>query len=165
MGRRIVTTNLQSTPKASKHLFRWQESIENENRQERRSPRSEETSEATIDNYTDRLIKYIPSDIVGAWVVASGLIKGASDIPQNTLLWIVFAVSVILTPLWILKQTAQRNLPPAKTQAIISTGAFIVWVIALGEPFSSLPFYRPVYGSLILLFYVLIVALISPPEG
>jgi hypothetical protein len=40
-------------------------------------------SEQQIDTYTDRLIKYIPSDIVGAWVAASGLIIGATDVPQT----------------------------------------------------------------------------------
>jgi hypothetical protein len=121
-------------------------------------------SEQQIDTYTDRLIKYIPSDIVGAWVAASGLIKGATDVPQNTLFWIAFVIGVTLTPIWTLRMTRDKDKTPAKTQAIVATGAFIVWVIALGEPFSSFPFYRPVYGSLLLLLYTLIVALILPKE-
>ncbi|BAZ71207.1 hypothetical protein ACE1AT_23735 [Pelatocladus sp. BLCC-F211] len=135
MGRRIVTKQYQGT-----------------------------SSETKIDTYTDKLIKYIPSDIVGAWVAASGLIQGAADVPQNTLFWIAFVIGVTLTPIWTLRMTREKDKTPAKTQAIISTGAFIVWVIALGEPFSSFPFYRPVYGSLLLLLYTLIVALITPKE-
>ncbi|MGG6242150.1 hypothetical protein ACQ4N7_26330 [Nodosilinea sp. AN01ver1] len=51
---------------------------------------------------------------------------------------------------------------PAITQTAISTGAFIVWVFALGEPFSSLSFYRPLYGSLLLIFCTAFVALLDP---
>ena len=53
--------------------------------------------------------------------------------------------------------------PPA-TQAIISTGAFAVWVFALGGPFQFVPG-REVYGSLLLILYTLVVALIDPREG
>jgi hypothetical protein len=50
------------------------------------------------------------------------------------------------------------------TQTAISTGAFAVWVFALGGPFASLVFYRPSYGSIVLIMYTLVVALITPPE-
>ena len=53
--------------------------------------------------------------------------------------------------------------PPA-TQAIISTGAFAVWVFALGGPFQFVPG-REVYGSLLLILYTLVVALIDPRGG
>ena len=52
----------------------------------------------------------------------------------------------------------------AITQAIISTGAFAVWVFALGGPFQHVPG-QPVYGSLLLILYTLVVALIDPKEG
>ena len=57
-----------------------------------------------------------------------------------------------------------RTKPPAVTQIVVSTGAFVVWVFALGEPFSSLAFYRPVYGSLLLILYNIIIPLFNPSE-
>ena len=118
-----------------------------------------------IDGYFDRVIKYIPADIVAAWTAVTGLIKGASgQVPENSLLWVVFAVGLVLTALWTLKQTAQEGKPPAKTQTLISTAAFAVWVFALGSPFDSLGFYHPVYGSLSLIGFTLAVGLIAPPE-
>ncbi len=134
MGRRIITTQLEAN-KAIK-----------------------------IDGYFDKLIKYIPSEIVGAWISITGIIKSANDIPTNILLWILFIIFVILTAVWILKLTSESNKPPAITQTLISTGAFIVWVFALGDPFSSLTFYHPVYGSVMLIVYTLIVTLINPSE-
>ncbi|MEO1185453.1 MAG: hypothetical protein AAFX46_12520 [Cyanobacteria bacterium J06636_27] len=118
-----------------------------------------------IDGYFDKLIKYIPSEIVGAWIAIKGLIASDDTVPQDSFLWTLFAIFTILTAVWIFKQTSEPKKPPAVTQIMLSTGAFIIWVFALGEPFSSLTFYRPVYGSISLILYTLIVALINPSEG
>lgn len=134
MGRRIITTQLEANT----------------------SPK--------IDGYFDKLIKYIPSEIVGAWVAIKGLIESANDVPKDNLFWILFFVFMGLTAVWIFKQTSEPRKSPSVTQILISLGAFVVWVFALGELFTSLQFYRPVYGSVILILYTLIVALINPPE-
>ncbi|MDY6805072.1 MAG: hypothetical protein SXA11_14870 [Cyanobacteriota bacterium] len=118
--------------------------------------------EGRVDGYFDKLIKYIPTEIVGAWIAITGLIKSSSDVPAETILWVLFIVFIGLTVVYIGKQTAERNKPPATMQIAISTGAFIVWVFALGEPFSYLAFYRSVYGSLVLVLYNLIIPLIDP---
>lgn len=117
-----------------------------------------------LDSFFDRIIKYIPSDIVGAWVALTGLVAGASGIPSTRVLWIVFAVMTVITFAWTLRQTAVPGVPPARTQAAISTGSFVVWVFALGGPFSSLSWYAPVYGSIVLIVYTLTIGLILPKE-
>ena len=110
-----------------------------------------------LDTYFDKVVKYIPSDIVGAWVAAAGIIRSASGVPAATVLWICFAFGVLLTALWKLKQT---GLP---IQAGISTGAFVIWVFALPEgPFAHLAWYHPLYGSLVLIGYTLVSALVNP---
>ena len=118
-----------------------------------------------IDTYFDRVIKYVPSDIVVAWIAVTGLINSAANVPTSAILWIAFIIGVVLTPLWILRQTAEPKKPAAIIQTTLATGAFIVWVIALGGPFSTLSFYRPLYGSLFLILYTFIVALVIPHEG
>lgn len=117
------------------------------------------------DTYFDKVVKYIPADIVAAWVAVNGLIQSASGAPNTALLWVAFVVGVILTAAWTWKQTSAPNKPPAITQIVISTVAFIVWVFAMGGPFQSLGFYQPLYGSLLLILYTLVVGLINPPEG
>ena len=118
-----------------------------------------------VDTYFDKVIKYIPTDIVGAWVAVTGLISSGGDVPTTLLLWIAFAVATVLTALWTLKQTSAPNKKPARTQVLVSTGSFIVWVFALGGPFATLGFYRPLYGSLLLIFYTLSIGLVTPPEN
>jgi hypothetical protein len=46
---------------------------------------------------------------------------------------------------------------------VISIVSFAVWVFALGEPF-HVPGQK-LYGSLLLIFYTLVVARITPKEG
>jgi len=119
----------------------------------------------SVDTYFDKVIKYIPADIVGAWVAVTGLINSGSDVPTSLLLWIAFGAGTVLTALWTIKQTSVPNKKPAKTQVLVSTGSFIVWVFALGDPFATLGFYRPLYGSLLLIFYTLAIGLVTPAEN
>ncbi len=91
-------------------------------------------------------------------------IKIASDIPTKTILWILLIIFTGLTALYILKQTSEQKKPLAIKQTTISAIAFIVWVFALGEPFNSLNFYNPIYGSILLIIYNLTIPLINPIE-
>jgi hypothetical protein len=122
------------------------------------------SSAVEIDTYFDKVVKYIPADIVGAWVAVTGLVSSASGIDRQMVLWVAFGIGLILTAWWTLRQTALPGRPPAVTQVIISTGAFAVWVFALGGPFQHVPG-QQVYGSLLLILYTLVVALINPKKG
>jgi hypothetical protein len=122
------------------------------------------TQGGQVDTYFDRVVKYIPADIIAAWTTATGLIASATNVPSKLLSWIVFSVGLILTPWWIYKQTNKPPLPAARTQILIGTLAFAVWVFALGGPFKDLGFYRPLYGSLLLMLFTLIVGRIQPQE-
>jgi hypothetical protein len=107
------------------------------------------------------VIKYIPSDIVAGWVAVSGMVKGANNVPKATTMWVAFAVGVFLTAAWTWKQTSELGRPPALRQISVSTAAFIVWVVALGAPFDSLPAYHPLFASMILVAYTLLVGLLD----
>lgn len=138
MGRRIITTSYQS-------------------------PNGVETS---VDTYFDRIIKYIPTDIVGGWVAVTGLINsGGQNVRVDILLWIGFVAGIVLTALWTLKQTSVPKKKPAITQTMVATVSFIIWVFALGGPFVYMDFYQPLYGSLLLIFYNLAIGLITPKEN
>ena len=117
-----------------------------------------------IDSYFDKVLKYIPADIVAAWLAVTGLVSSARDIPRQTVLWVAFGSGLILTAWWTWRQATVPGRKPPVTQAVISTSAFAVWVFALGGPFQSVPG-RAVYGSLLLIVYTLVVGLINPKEG
>ena len=129
-----------------------------------------------IDSYFDKVVKYIPADIVAAWVAVTGLVSSAQEIPRQTVLWVAFGIGLLLTAWWTWKQASVPGRRPPVTQALISTGAFAVWVFAfaamlvyvnsraLGGPFQHVPG-REVYGSLLLILYTLVAALVNPQDG
>ncbi|MEB3149291.1 MAG: hypothetical protein VKL60_09720 [Sphaerospermopsis sp.] len=138
MGRRIIRTRLQA----------------NGTTQER-------------DKYLDKLIKYIPADIISAWVAIKAILKSASGVPTTSVLWILFFILTGLTTVYIYKQinkdakaTNDKLTKEDYVQITISTLAFVVWVFATEEPFSSLSFYQPIYGSITLILFNLIIPLI-----
>lgn len=115
--------------------------------------------------WADKVVKYIPADVVAGWTGAHALIV-ASNKADYTVLWIVFLVFVGLTVFWVWKNTSQPGAPPAKTQILVSTISFVVWVFALGGPFTQLEFYmsRPYIGGLVLLIWTIIAGFINPTE-
>lgn len=117
---------------------------------------------AKVDTYFDKLFKYIPAEVVVAWITAKGLIVEASDVPKDIILWIAFGISVIITACWTLFRTHEPGHMPAITQTALSTISFVIWVIAVGGPPFNL---KTLYGSLILIFYTLAVAMFNPPES
>jgi hypothetical protein len=121
---------------------------------------------ASSDDYADRLMKYIPTEGVGFWLAVSGIIQSAgSDIPKAGLLWAFFVIGLVFTFLWIRRQTQATGKPTVWTQIGISCGAFVVWVFAAGGPFAaSWDFYRPLYGSLLLITYTTAVSFVIPLE-
>ena len=113
------------------------------------------------DTYFDKVVKYIPADVVAAWIAVSTMVKAATGVPTSTVMWICFAVGLAVTAAWTWKHTNEPGLPTAAKQIGISTVAFAVWVFALGAPFDSLDWYHALYASLLLVGYTLIVGLFS----
>lgn len=117
-----------------------------------------------VDGYFDRVLKYIPADIVAGWVAVTNVIKSqAKDDPASgTILWAAFAFGLIVTGIWTARQTKTPSLPPWRLQIIMSIAAFAVWVFALGGPFATLPFYREYYGSLLLIAFTMLSGIAVP---
>lgn len=116
----------------------------------------------TLSDYTDRLMKLIPAEVVTAYVGATALIASATKVP-NSVPWIVFGVLLVITPFVYWRLTLDQHKQPAVGQTAASTIAFVVWVLALGGPFSQLSWYTPLYGGLLLIFYTTFVPLFLPP--
>lgn len=110
------------------------------------------------DSYFEKLIKYIPADIVAAYVALDGILKENLYSPM-WLGWSVFGALVALTPLYVCyMKTSPPGLVARKTfHWMASTFAFMVWVFALGGPFAAtFDWYRPVFGTVLLIVTTLI---------
>jgi hypothetical protein len=116
------------------------------------------------DTYMSRVLKYIPSEIVMAYISIDGMLRTcynpnlwADRQMLLKLLWIISAILTVLTPLWLWRVMRVRRL----SQLFISTISVPVWLFALGGPFSLLDWYRPALGAIALPLYTLVLPIIS----
>lgn len=121
------------------------------------TPRAE-----TPDSYRDRLLKYIPAEIVAIYLALGGLLKTAPPerTPIQTIEWVVFWIILGVTVPWqikILKITKWQ-------QVAVGTVAFVFWAVSLGDPFQTTwkAWYQPLYGSMALMLYTFLIPLFEP---
>ncbi len=116
------------------------------------------SSTTKADGYLDRLLKYIPAEIVTVYILVQGLVMQLdhdSD-PFIPILWGVFLVFSLLTPLYLWRIQKVTKI----TQLVISLVAFAVWVFALGGPFTTFGWYDPIYGEILLPVFTLVIAIV-----
>jgi hypothetical protein len=108
-----------------------------------------------VNDYKDRLVKLIPSEIITAYVTIKGLISVAGVTGnKQLLLWIVFGILVILNPLYLFYVTGVKK----AGQIAFSSIAFILWVMVIGGTFTSIiGFPAEFLGSILLVIYTLFI--------
>ena len=114
-----------------------------------------------VQAYFDNIVGYIPGDIVAAWIAITGVLASSAT-PRPGARWIMFALLLVITPLWTWRHTREPGKPAATTQIVMSTIAFIVWVYALGGPFATVGLWQPLYGSLAIIVFTLLAGLVRP---
>lgn len=110
------------------------------------------------DEYTDRLVKYIPAEVVAAYVAVQGIVQVAADATlARTLHWIAFVALLLMTPLylWRIQRVEKAG------QLVISSAAFLVWVFAIGGPFDDLIPNARLIGAVAVPLYTLLAAIVS----
>jgi hypothetical protein len=115
----------------------------------------------TTDSYFEKLVKYIPADILAAYVAITGIT--ASVNPPVWLGWGVFAVLLALTPLYVCYvKTTPTGFGPGKIfHWVTACLAFTAWVFAMGGPFTTFPWYQPYLGSVVLILTTLIIPVLE----
>ena len=119
-----------------------------------------------VDDYRTRILKLIPAEVVAAYLTIKGLMDTATA--QNNefafyLYWGVFAVLLVLTPVFYVKVEKVNSL----RQNVITTLAFVVWVFSIGGPFDSLfqdPANKNLLASVLLILFTLVAPQFFLPE-
>jgi hypothetical protein len=105
-----------------------------------------------IQDYKDKLLKLIPSEIVAAYMILQGIIPEDSS-RIGTL--VVGIALTILTPVYLNRiHNVKRTV-----QLVLTTISFIVWLYTLGGPFRAWGIYQAWIGSVILIIWTLIIPL------
>ena len=113
---------------------------------------------ADFQGYLDRLMRMIPGDAVGLYLVGSGLIPGSAS-PIVLTIWA--AVCLIAVILLRMKYTADpaNNAGPQGVAVLIASVAFVIWVYTIGGPFAKWNLAVPYVGSLLVLAWTFFVPL------
>jgi len=105
--------------------------------------------------YLDRLLKMIPGEVVGLYLVGSGFIPRDQRILM--VIWaVVCLIGVILIRVYGTAEP-ERNKPPQWGPVMISSVAFLIWVYTLGGPFAAFNLAVPYIGSLLVLAWTFFV--------
>lgn len=106
------------------------------------------------DDYKDKLIKLIPTEIITAYVTIFGMISGTTQGNKDALLWLVIAVLTIATPLYLIYVSKVQMV----SQVIFTTAAFALWVLATGSPVETIFGYQSTFvGSIFLIMYTVFI--------
>jgi hypothetical protein len=121
--------------------------------------------------FANKLVKLIPTEIVGAYMVlagilgyASGVTPAAQQIPdpelKAILIQAVFFALLVLTPLYLWRIGRVSNL----VQLVVTTISYVIWVYTLGGPFVVWGIYHSVIGSVVLVLWSVITPLLVSPS-
>jgi hypothetical protein len=113
------------------------------------------------EDFIGRLVKYVPTEIVGLYLAASGVVPK----DQTTWAWIVFGLCFVITPFYLWFATRDPVKGPLLLQIALATVAFPVWVFAIGGPFADLPWYKGFIASIVLIFVTFVFGWIKPKPG
>ena len=121
---------------------------------------------ATDDDYSSRVAKYIPGEVVGAYLAILKILESVGpQAPGSSAVvyvgWVVFGICLLIGVPGYLRLVAKPG-EPWRYQAGISMGAFAVWAYALGGPFQLAGLYIPWIGSILLIVYTLLAGLFQP---
>jgi hypothetical protein len=115
-------------------------------------------AEPVKDKYLERVAKYVPADVIAAYLAFTGLATTLDSVAAE---WVVFGFLLVMTPVYLLKKQRVEK----RAQLIISTLAYVFWVFGTngGGPFrhliENLP---PQYGQLALGLFSFSVGVIEP---
>lgn len=109
------------------------------------------------DNYKEKLVKLIPSEIIAAYVTIYGLVTGIKSPHENIILWIVIAILLIITPLYSIKVSMVTK----KSQVVYTTFGFLIWAFATGSPIKEIDTVPVSFiASVILILYTLFIPIV-----
>jgi hypothetical protein len=117
-----------------------------------RSAPASAPSEATVappDNgqYLSRLIAYIPAEAISVHQAIRGFVPEPERL--SVMPW-VEGLLIIATPIWVSVMTRNNAEPVAWHQVVISTLAFIVWLLAVKAALFASLGWPDYYGSIIM---------------
>jgi hypothetical protein len=110
------------------------------------------------DSYLSRLMKMIPGEALGLYLVGSSVIP--RDQVVALFVWFLLCLVSVVAVRVFGTRDSRNNLPPDWIHVLISTVAFVIWVYTIGGPFAAFHLEVPYIGSLAALGWTFFVPMI-----
>lgn len=105
--------------------------------------------------YLDRLMKMIPGEAVGLYLVGSGFIPATQSLVL--LIWSIICLAGVIAIKAYGTADRANQIPPDWIHVAISSVAFVIWVYSIGGPFAAYGIATPYIGSLLVLAWTFFV--------
>ncbi len=113
---------------------------------------------ASADSYSDRLLKYVPVEIIGAYLLIEGLLREL--LKGDALPWGLLALMLLgAVGAWLFSTQVLGVLRPV--QLAMTVFAFVVWVFATGGWFSTMQFWAPGWGTIAVIVFGVMVQIVK----
>ena len=102
-----------------------------------------------LKSYLDRLLKMIPSEVIGLYLVGTGFIP--KEELAAALVWMVVCLIAVFVVRIYGTSDKAINKGPQWLSIVLAALAFLIWTYSLGGPFVTIGIHRPYLGSLLIL--------------
>lgn len=108
-----------------------------------------------LQDYLDRLMKMIPGEVVGLYLVGSGIIPAGQSV--SLLIWTILCLAGVIALRAYGTADPAANKTPDWIHVGISSIAFLIWVYSIGGVFEAYGAAVPYIGSLLVLAWTFFV--------
>jgi hypothetical protein len=123
-------------------------------------------SKDNLKQYIERVIKYIPAEIVAGYLFLTQLVEARFDAGtsgREGWLWAALVVGVLFTPLYLSRADDPNK--PKRLHMVIGTIAFVVWTYATKGAWIEGDIYDPLVAAFALVIFTWGVGFVAPTEG
>jgi hypothetical protein len=120
--------------------------------------------DGALTEYADRLMRMIPGEVVALYLTGAGVIPDEHK-PAALPAWALICLAALVLVRAAGSRDTAGGLGPQWPAVLLSAGAFLVWLYALGGPFAAWGLYVPWLGSLLILAYTFFVPYLYKGEA
>jgi len=110
---------------------------------------------AGLKDYLERLMKMIPAEVVGLYLIGSGIVPEGQR--TGLLVWSIACLIGVVVVRAYGTADPEKDQTPQWSVVLISSGAFVIWIYSLGGVFELYKLHVPYIGSLLVLAWTFFV--------
>jgi hypothetical protein len=123
--------------------------------------RKSKINETTDNTYSDRLIKFIPAEVLAGYISAGNYTTSFRSYTSKVT-FLIILILLCLTAIPIYYRSIAPKGGTLLKHIAISELAFIAWAYAIGGPIAEVGWHHPAIGGLLMVAFTFLTPLIKP---